>query len=108
MFEKIRKIMYPKKTVVCTHCKTRFQFPIKPGKVLDVRCPKCNAIYRVSFTNPLKSLIKGTLKWKDIDVSERYKIIVLVISLIVAMGLISSSIMNPIKPRAVQQQVLDR
>ena len=107
MFDKIRKLMYPKKMVTCHHCNTRFQFPIKPGKVLDVRCPKCKSVYRVSFVNPLSSLIKGTLKWKDVGIGERYKIMALVISLIIAIGLISSSIMHPIKPRMNQQQVMD-
>ena len=73
----------PKKVMECPSCKKRFQFPVKPGKTLSVKCPRCGASYRVSFVNPVVELLKGRLKWSALSQSEKNKL--LVVGLVIIM-----------------------
>ena len=95
---KWRHLFKPKKTLTCQQCRTRFQFPIKPGKTLDVTCPKCRSKYRVSFKNPLMGLIKGELKWQSLTKQEKQKMMIAFFTLVMALGLIVTSLTRPIQP----------
>lgn len=88
----------PKKVMVCTQCQTKFRFPVKPGKTLNVTCPSCRASYQISFVNPLVQLLKGRLNWATLNKTEKKKLIVLFATIVIAFGLIVSSFINPIKP----------
>lgn len=88
----------PKKVLTCTSCHTKFRFPVKPGKTLSVTCPKCGANYQVSFVNPLVELVRGRLNWATLNPIEKKKLIIVMVTLIVSLGLIISSFMKPIKP----------
>lgn len=105
----LSKWMYPKKVIVCQHCSTRFRVPIKPGKVLDAKCPKCSARYRVAFTNPLKDLLFGKLKWKQLERSDKYKIIMIALTMMLCIGIVSASLQKPVRPsiKASQQGSID-
>jgi DNA-directed RNA polymerase subunit RPC12/RpoP len=93
----------PKKVLVCTQCQTKFRFPVKPGKTLNVTCPSCNASYQISFVNPLVQLLKGRLNWATLSQTEKKKLIVLFATIVIAFGLIVTSFINPIKPSINQQ-----
>jgi len=82
----------------CPSCKKRFQFPVKPGKTLSVKCPRCGASYRVSFVNPVVELLKGRLKWSALSQSEKNKLLVVGLVIIICLGLVLSSASKPIKP----------
>ena len=56
-----------KKIITCSNCGKRFQFPIKPGKTLNVTCPACRSTYRISFVNPVVELVAGRLKWRSLS-----------------------------------------
>ena len=97
----------PKKVIRCSNCGTRFKFPVKPGKTLKVTCPNCGAYYQVSFVNPLMQLIKGQLSWTSISSNEKRKLIIMVMTLIAALGLIASSLKSPVKPTQIPEKPME-
>ena len=94
------KKFLPKKVIRCTNCNTRFKFPVKPGKKLNVKCPNCSTQYVVSFVNPITQLIKGQLDWGTLSKIEKRKLIILMLTLLASLGLIFSSFKQPIKPNS--------
>ena len=42
----------------CPRCGQPLRFPIKSGKTLKVICPKCSTESEVTFSNPLKEVLK--------------------------------------------------
>ena len=99
------KFFKPEKIITCQSCKARFRVPIKPGKVLNVTCPKCRATYKISFVNPVTELFKGRLKWSEMGRHEKRTLAVLVLTLLVSIGLVLSSLNKPIRPSINQNQV---
>jgi DNA-directed RNA polymerase subunit RPC12/RpoP len=97
----------PKKVIRCSNCGTRFKFPVKPGKTLKVTCPNCRSNYQVSFVNPLMQLIKGKLSWKSLSSNEKRKLIIMVMTLIAALGLIASSLKAPVKPTQMPEKSIE-
>jgi PHP family Zn ribbon phosphoesterase len=106
MLKLFAKFTQQKKIITCTSCQKRFQFPVKPGKTLNVTCPKCQSTYRVSFVNPLIELITGRSKWRSLSPSEKTKIIWVGVIIMVCLGLILSSLARPVKPSHNSTDVL--
>tara|TARA_A100001015_G_C14897007_1_gene674800 strand:+ start:848 stop:1177 length:330 start_codon:yes stop_codon:yes gene_type:complete len=100
------KKISPKKVLTCNHCQTKFRFPVKPGKTLSVTCPKCRTSYQVSFVNPLKELVKGQLKWGALNPTEKKKLVIMLVTLLLCLGLIVSSVLRPIKPKGTTEKAL--
>ena len=98
MLKNLRKKIQPKKIIVCSNCKTKLQFPIKKSVKLNVKCPKCNAQYTVSFVNPITQLLKRQITWQSLSKQERIKIITLLATLAASLWLIISSLISPIVP----------
>lgn len=98
------KKISPKKVLTCNNCQTKFRFPVKPGKTLTVTCPKCRATYQVSFINPLKELIRGRLNWASLNPAEKKKLVIVLVTLLICLGLIISSVLQPIKPGGIDGQ----
>ena len=96
----------PKKVIKCSSCNTRIKFPVKPGKTLRVTCPKCRSSYDVSFVNPLVQLIKGQLNWSLLSKSDKRRLIIVLLTLVVALGLIITSFKKPIKPNLKSPEVI--
>ncbi len=96
------KKFQPKKIITCTNCGKRFQFPVKPGKTLNVTCPKCRSSYRVSFVNPVVELLKGRMTWRDLGPAEKKRMVIFSLIFLVCLGLIVSSLSRPIKPTTSQ------
>tara|TARA_S200000501_G_C20489887_1_gene597770 strand:- start:43 stop:282 length:240 start_codon:yes stop_codon:yes gene_type:complete len=66
--------------------------------MLKVKCPNCGAQYEVSFVNPVMQLFKGQLDWKSLNNVEKSKLLVMLMTLILSLGLIFSSFKAPINP----------
>ena len=91
MLNKLR----PKKVLICTNCKSKFRFPVLPGKRLKVTCPNCGATYQVSFVNPLVELLKGRLKWSTLSKNEKRNLIIFFITIALCMAVIYNSFKPP-------------
>ena len=101
------KFLKPEKIIKCQSCGAKFRFPVKPGKVLNVTCPKCRSTYKVSFVNPIVELIKGRLKWSEMGRHEKRTLAVAILTLLVSLGLILGSLNRPIKPNISTNQVIE-
>ena len=99
------KVFKPEKIITCQYCNARFRFPVRPGKVLNVTCPKCKATYKVSFVNPVTDLLKGRLKWSEMGRHDKRTLAVLVLTLLISLGLVLSSLNRPIKPSIKQNLI---
>ena len=104
---KLIKLFKPDKVITCKNCGARFRFPIKPGKTLNVTCPKCRATYKVSFVNPVMQLLKGKLKWSEMGRDEKRTIAVLVLTLLISVGMVLSSLKIPIRPTIKSDQLIE-
>ena len=73
---------------------------------LDIRCPHCSNVFRVSFVNPLKELISGRMKWSALPAKERRSLLLLGTSLLICLGLILGSFLLPSPvERAMPEQI---
>ena len=102
----ILKRFSPTKVITCSNCKTKIKFPVKMGKTLRVTCPKCRSSYDVSFVNPLMQLIKGQLKWSALSKEDKRRLIIIVMTLLVSLGLIFSSFKKPVNPSKQVQDII--
>jgi hypothetical protein len=48
--------------------------------------------------NPIVELLKGRMKWRDMGASEKSRLIITGLILLVCLGLIVSSISKPVRP----------
>ncbi|MCK5073199.1 MAG: hypothetical protein KAQ98_07205 [Bacteriovoracaceae bacterium] len=50
-----------KKIVSCPSCGQKLRLPVRPGKILNVRCSKCQIYFNISFKTPLSSIFGNKL-----------------------------------------------
>ncbi|MFC1770409.1 hypothetical protein ACFLZV_00865 [Candidatus Margulisiibacteriota bacterium] len=61
------KLNIGKKVVNCPSCHQKVRIPIKSGKTLRIKCPKCSAEFDIRFANPISEVLKWDkhLSFKD-------------------------------------------
>ena len=99
-----KKWITPHKTVYCPSCQKGARIPVKYNKTLRVTCPFCGIKFQVSFMNPVKGLIKGNLRFKDLKTKEKINLIILGVLLILSLLMIGRRVITP-SPTQSEQSI---
>jgi len=87
---------FGKKIIACPKCQGRLRIPIKSGKNLNIRCPRCSNHFDIRFSNPFKefftwypersfrsNLVSYNYRWKSLSMDGKLSIILAFVMLLI-------------------------